>query len=352
MVSEAPTAEAVVRGPRTDRSEEYEALTGLVHELLGRACPPAVVRTAWDCDGELDGGLWSALCAAGLTGVCVPSEYDGLGLGEPGLAILAEAAGEAALPGPLLDSSLAALALAENGSDAHRAQWLPALAAGTATATLALGTDLAPNADIADVLVWASGTEVHVLDTSRFTARRRRSSDRCRRIFEVTVNADEQTLASRGSAASARLADQAALLAAATLCGISTQLVRMTTEYVRERRQFGQPVGAFQAVKHRLADGFVANTMAWPPCWDAAIGLAEHASDASCRVSVAKAFANDSAAAVNDHALQCHGGIGFSWEYDLHLWLKRGKALERAQGSSTFHRERIARTLFPAVDAH
>jgi alkylation response protein AidB-like acyl-CoA dehydrogenase len=348
-----------------DRSEEYAALASVASDLMARVCPVAAVRAAWDSAGTPGphagqararvAALWAALGDGGLTAAVVPEDYGGLGLGEPGLAIIARAAGLVALPTALVESAVAALAIADTGAHEQRSRWLPEVASGQAWGTLAVaapwspGTDaldLVPYADSADFLIHVAVDRVRLLERHEYTATRRSSADRARPLYRVEAVPGAGVELSRDTAAARRVLDQAAVATAATLCGLSMHLVQVTTDYVTIRHQFGQAVGAFQAVKHRLADAYVALTMAWPTCWDAAVALGDRVPDASLRASIAKVFASDMAAIVNDHALQCHGGIGFSWESDLHLWLKRGKALERAYGSAREHRRIVSEHLF------
>ena len=124
------------------------------------------------------------------------------------------------------------------------------------------------------------------------------------------------------------------------------RLLETTTAYVKARQQFGRPVGSFQAVKHRLADAHTAVEQARAATWYAAYALANGLDDAPVAASAAKAVASDAEAFANSASLQLHGGIGFTWEHDLHLWLKRGKALEQAYGSAAAHRRLIADHLF------
>lgn len=344
--------------------EEHAALATVAAEVMTRACPPAVVRAAWDgAAGSSDdvAGVWAVLAGAGLTGVAVPEIHGGIGLGVPGLAIVAEAAGRVALPLPLVETAVAALAVDELGTAEQQARWLPAVAAGDARGAVAIDVSpgpatgsslgLVPFAGTADFLVHVTADQARLLERDEYVATRRSSSDRARPVYGVQPRPGAGTELSWDPAAGRRILDQAAVATAAVLCGLSARLLAVTIEYVTARRQFGQPVGAFQAIKHRLADAGVAAALTWPAVWDAATALSAHAADASLRVSVAKAFASDAAAIVNDHALQCHGGIGFSWEYDLHLWLKRGKALERVYGTAREHRWRIGRQLFAGTSS-
>jgi alkylation response protein AidB-like acyl-CoA dehydrogenase len=328
------------------RTDEQDALRSVARDILRRAWTPSSLRDAWEAGVSHDESLWNLLSEAGLTAVAVPSSYGGLGMGEPELVALAVEAGRAALSEPLLATGLAALAIGECGSSEQRDRWLGPLACGEAIGVLSVGdTGLVADVDVASVVVATRGTEVHIVPVDQVSMKLQRSMDGARRPFRVSFTPDGRTLATDNAKAAGRIEDQAAVITAAFLCGVSSYLVDCTVEYVKSRTQFGRPVGSFQAIKHRLADAFVAVQMSLPPCQAAASALAERRPDASIYASVAKANASQAAATVNDHALQCHGAVGFSWDYDLHFWLKRGKALEQEHGSARFHRSRISRYL-------
>jgi GTP-binding protein HflX len=201
----------------------------------------------------------------------------------------------------------------------------------------------------ADLLLLARADGLHLVGPDRCALVDQPAFDGSRRLATV-----EARTASTGSrpyhpAALTRLADRAAVLTAATLLGIGAHLVEVSVAYVAQRHQFGRPVGSFQAIKHRLADAHLAVEFARPLTWVAAHQVGELAPgdpEASTAAAAAKVAAAAAEAAANTHALQCHGGIGFTWEHDLHLWLKRGKALESAYGTPARHRARIADDLF------
>ena len=140
--------------------------------------------------------------------------------------------------------------------------------------------------------------------------------------------------------------NRGAMAAAAFLNGVSLRLVEMTLDHVASRHQFGKPIGSFQAIKHRLAEMHVALESARPAAWYAAYAIAHGLPDASEAASVAKIAANEAHALINREALQCHGGIGFTWEHDLHLWLKRGLAVMQSYGTAREHRARLAQIMF------
>jgi len=238
-------------------------------------------------------------------------------------------------------------------SDERAASWLPRLAAGDAIATALLGdAPFAVDANIADVVLVERDGALHLLERGAFEVRPMSSEDRARRLFSVEASPSEATRLPGGREAADRARLRGAVAVAGVLNGIAMRLVEMTTTYVRDRAQFGRPVGSFQAVKHRLADVHSAVESSRAATWYAAFALASGGADVALAASVAKALASESEAAANHAALQLHGGIGFTWEHDLHLWLKRGKALEQSYGSAIEHRRVIANALLDgSIDA-
>ena len=330
-----------------DFSAEQLALRDLARDLFEKESPPSRVRELWE-GADRDPACWRAMAAVGLTGLTAPDEHGGMGGDDVDLALVLEEAGRSALPEPLLETvAVAVPLLIEAGTDAQRAEWLPKIAAGDAIATVLLaGAPFAVDAGEADLLIAERVGELHALPRGSFEARLVSSEDRARRMYGVSLDASAATRMDGGAAEAERGFLRAAVAAAGVLNGISTRLLHTTLGHVKARQQFGRPVGSFQAVKHRLADAHVAVESARAATWYAAYALSKNLPDAAVAASVAKSYASDSSALANRAALQAHGGIGFTWEHDLHLWLKRGKALEQAYGSATDHRRRIAETLF------
>lgn len=214
-------------------------------------------------------------------------------------------------------------------------------------ATIALPNQpLVLDADIADVVVVSDGQALHVVEAQRIEATPQPTVDGARRLFTVKARTDQATLMPGGPGAAAHLRDRAALGSAAMLLGVSSTLLAMTVDHVRQRRQFGRPIGSFQAIKHKLAECHLLQETVKPAVWSAAWLLQESDPDMTTAVSVAKVQAVRTARKINDEALQCHGGIGFAWEHPLHLWLKRGKAWEQAYGGEREHRRVLAEALF------
>jgi alkylation response protein AidB-like acyl-CoA dehydrogenase len=329
-------------------SDQQREFAAGAREFLTEQCPPSRVRTAWEKGHDAE--LWSQLAEVGFLGVAVAEKHGGLGLSELDVAVLLEEAGRVALPVPLAETAAAALTLNDHASAELAERWLPALAEGRAVATIGLpgGAPVVAAAD-ADLLVLARDGGLHTVERGALELIDQPAFDSTRRLATVRARTGPHTLLTDDYVAVRRLADRAAVFTAATLIGVAAHLVEATVEYVGQRRQFGRPVGSFQAIKHRLADAHLAIEFARPLMWVAAhqMGtLPPGDPEATVAASAAKVAAASAEAAANTHALQCHGGVGFTWEHDLHLWLKRGKALELAYGTPAQHRARIAADLF------
>ncbi|GAB2960477.1 acyl-CoA/acyl-ACP dehydrogenase [Amycolatopsis acidiphila] len=329
-----------------DLTGDQHDLAVAAREILATLCPPNRVRAAWDSETGHDADLWARLAEVGFLGIAVPDRFGGLGLGDLEMALVLEEVGRVALPGPLLETAAAAVTLAEVGTPEQQERWLPAIVAGEVVATVAVPDQpLVVGANVADLIVLNVGEELHAVPTAGCEFIEQTGCDRSRRLATVRALSTGATRLAGDETAGARLRDRLAVGSAAVLVGIGAHLVQTTVDYVQQRRQFGRPVGSFQAVKHRLADAHLAVEFARPATWVAAHLLAIGAPEAPVAAAVAKAAAAEAEATANEHALQCHGGIGFTWEHDLHLWLKRGKALEQAYGPTRVHRAAIANAL-------
>jgi alkylation response protein AidB-like acyl-CoA dehydrogenase len=301
----------------------------------------------WESDTGRSPQLWAKMAEIGFVGLTIPEEHGGLGMNEVDLVLILEEAGKAALPEPLLETTaIVAPTLMEAGTDEQRKEWLPRIAAGEAVATAMLGNTLVADAHIADVLLCEIDGHLHLVPSDRFHATPQESLDGARRVFTVEVEAGDDTVLADNGASLSKAFDRGAWATAAFLAGIAQTELDMTVDYVKERQQFGRPVGSFQAVKHKLAETLLVVESSKAAIWYAAYAIATDQPDRSEAVSVAKSYATDAEFKANYESLQCHGGIGFTWEHDLHLWLKRGKALANAYGSARWHRERLAQGLF------
>jgi alkylation response protein AidB-like acyl-CoA dehydrogenase len=327
-----------------DFSDEQYAVRDVAREVFEREWSPGRLRERWDSGDAPDGRVWKALAGVGIAGLTVPEEHGGLGGDETDLVLVLEEAGRAGVPDPLIDTvAVGAPLLAEHGTDQQRAEWLPRIAGGEATAGVLL-TDgpFVADADVANFVIVEHEGALHLIPAGEARLTQVTSEDRSRRLFRVEAKVSSWTLITEQPTALDQARARGASATASVLNGISLRLLGMTLEHVKSRHQFGRPIGSFQAVKHKLASMHVSIEAARSAAWYAAYALAQSLPDADSAASVAKAAAAETAAFVGGEALQCHGGIGFTWEHDLHLWLKRAKALEPAYGSAAEHRRRVA----------
>ena len=331
-----------------DFSDEQFQLRDAARDFFSGESPTTHVRAMWDSDTGRSPELWAKMAEIGFVGLTVAEEHGGLGMDEVDLVLILEEAGKAALPEPLLETTaVAAPTLREAGTPEQQSAWLPRIASGEAMATVQLGgAQLVADAHIADLLILERDGELHAVPKERSNAVAQPSLDGARRVFTVEAETGDDTRMAGDAAAVAKAFDRAAWATAAFVAGVAQTELDMTVAYVKERQQFGRPVGSFQAVKHKLAETLLVVESAKAAIWYAAYAIATDAPDRSDAVSVAKSYVTDAEMKSNYESLQCHGGIGFTWEHDLHLFLKRGKALANAYGSARWHRDRLAATLF------
>jgi alkylation response protein AidB-like acyl-CoA dehydrogenase len=339
-------------------TDEQRALQATVREFLTDRFPLSAVRGLYDDDTDGDPAeLWKSVGEQGWLAVLVPEEHDGLGLGLLDAAVLARCWGEGCAPGPFLPTLVAGEALRLGGTEAQRAAWLPKVAAGEAKLTLAQGGRVTESggalsgtvrhveyAHVADQLVVASdGGRLWLVDprATGVTVSVTDGLDRSTVLTTVTlegVTAEELQVPVLDD-----VLCRAAVLYANDLAGVARVALARTVDYDKTREQFGRPVGSFQAIKHALADLHVAVTMAEHAGWYAAHALDAELADARLAASVAKSKAGDAARDATAAMIQYHGGIGYTWEHDAHLFFKRAKREEYQYGDSAEHRERIAR---------
>jgi alkylation response protein AidB-like acyl-CoA dehydrogenase len=289
----------------------------------------------------------------GVVGLTVPEEHGGMGLGLVDLVGLLEEAGRFGLPEPLVETTaLAVPVLVEAPGPqgaALRARWLAPVADGGAAIAVGMSsTPAVPGAEGADLLLLERDGELHAVPAAAVALTPRPALDGSRRLAHVDWEPSAATLVVSGFEAEgvlARLADRAAMGVGAVLVGVADRLIAMAAQYAIERSQFGKPIGSFQAVKHQLADALVRVEFARPVVYRAAWSLAEEDRDAGLHASMAKAMASEAATVAARTALQVHGAIGYTWEHDLHLWMKRAWALAAAWGDAAAHRARVLEIL-------
>jgi len=330
-------------------SEDQRLFAETLRGILAADCPPEAVRASWDDpDGRVP-GLWEILGGTGVLGLTVPDSHDGLGMGEVDLVLLLEELGRAACPEPVAEHvAVAVPLLRDHGSAALRDEWLGRAASGKVVLTAASPVDdLVLAAGRADLSLLGADGALHAVPADRMACTGQESVDSSRRLARVDWTPSADTLLSDDPAVVDGWLDRGAWAAAAQAVGVAQRLLDMTVAYVADREQFGHAVGANQAVKHHCANVAIdlefARPMVQVAAWSLACGESPtDGGSVSIDVSMAKSLASDALDRACRIALQCHGAIGYTIEYDLQLWLKRGWALAASWGDSRLHRRRIA----------
>ncbi|HKS26938.1 MAG TPA: acyl-CoA dehydrogenase family protein [Pyrinomonadaceae bacterium] len=364
-----------------DLSKPQKLLKESAREFLARECGPERVRSLMETETAHDDELWQAIADQGWTGLLVPEEHGGLGLGLVEMAAVAEEMGRACLPGPFLSTLMAAALVERAGNREQRAKYLEPLAAGELKATVALLEESASwdtsavkfeaeraggklslsgrklfvmDAEVADLLICVArdGDSLALLPVERgaegLSVKPMPSMDGTRKLYEVLFDGvgvmEADALGADGDARGAlnRALEVATVVLCAEMVGGMQWVLDTTVEYAKTRQQFGRAIGSFQAVQHQCADMLMMTESARSAAYYAAWTLTENDPAASLAVSIAKAYCSDAYREVGNRGIQVHGGIGFTWEHDLQLYYKRSKASETLFGDSTFHRERIA----------
>ncbi len=286
----------------------------------------------------------------GALGLQVPETRGGLGMNEVDMVLLLEECGRAALPEPFAETAAVAAPLLASLNDCAEAQSiLSAIAQGSAIVTPSHEINpFVSDAHIADFVLLSRGDEIHLLKRDQIEAELQESSDPCRKLFKLrwTPAVGSRVAAGQqGRSLSDDMLNRAALAVAAQQLGVATRLTDMAVAYACEREQFGKAIGSFQAVKHQLANVAVRVEFARPVVARAAFCVATEAAERSVAVSHAKIAACEAATAAAKTALQVHGAIGYTWEVDLQIWMKRAWALDKTWGASRVHQARIAAAL-------
>ncbi len=327
--------------------EEQLLFQDSFRNFLQKECTPDKVRALWDTETGRSPELWAKLAEMGVLGLLAPEAHGGLGMSEVDLVLLLEETGRVALPEPVLETAAVGIPLLRDlGATALAERWLPAAAAGEAILTVGHAANpLVTDAHVADLLLMQSGDEIHAVESDRVELERQPCNDGARRLFRVSWSPSSETCVASGAEAERLLAatlDRGALASAAQQLGLGHQMVKLAVDYACEREQFGKAIGTFQAIKHMLASVQVRLEFARPVVYRAASSVAADAADRALAVSHAKAAASEAAVLAAKTALQVHGAIGYTWEVDLHMWMKRAWALDQAWGTRAWHRARIA----------
>jgi alkylation response protein AidB-like acyl-CoA dehydrogenase len=372
-------------------SPEQEMLRATARKFLENECTSGFVRARMEEPAGVTDEFWAKLAEQGWLGLVYPEEHGGSGLGFVDLTVLMEEMGRVVMPGPFFSTVLlGGLAIREAGSPAQKKEWLARIAAGRARTTLAW-TEPSARWDAAGVTCAAredkggfvlNGTKLFVLDAhlaevlvvvartgegktpedgvSLFLVPKGTrgvevmllpTMDQTRKLCEVSFKdasvPAEALMGVKGRAwpALARVVERATVALCAEMCGGAQRVLDMTTDYAKIRVAFGKPIGTYQGVKHKAADMLVDVENAKSLTYYAAWAVDENAPEAALAASMAKAYVTDAYRKVAGAGIQLHGGIGFTWEHDLHLYFKRAKSSEFTFGDATYHRERVAQLI-------
>ncbi len=352
-------------------SQDQVLLKDTIRRYLEAECPTTRVRTVMESEHGHDPALWQGLANLGVPGLHVPVEHGGSGLELLDTALAAEELGRACTPGPFLACALATAALVASGRSEAAARWLPAIAEGRAIVTLALGEEgdewdaarlktrasggalhgqkpLVPYATIADAILVAAqdddGPGLWLVERGApgLQVTPLRAVDMTRRVAAVSLGGTPATRVATGRTAIDRARDAGLVLLAADAYGGARRCLDMTVAYALTREQFGQPIGAFQAVKHQLADLAADLDPALSLWWYAAHAYDRIQDRAERHAAIAKAHLTDLYDRTVRVTTELHGGIGFTWEYDLHLWFRRALFDRAFLGEAGYHRLRAA----------
>lgn len=337
-----------------------------------------------ETEDAFDPSLWESMADQGWTGLTLPEAYDGLELGLVDLVVIAEEMGRACLPSPFLASTWAASLIANTPNEAFKGKYLPSLSLGESVATVALLEEepawdakaVQLRAEASDTGLVLNGSKHQVLDAATanlillfcrkdgelvvaavsrnaegLTVSPTPTIDPTRKYYRIDlqgVKVDSRHILAEGAAAEKALdasLQTGALLACADMIGGMQWVLETTVEYAKVRQQFDKPIGSFQAVQHQCADMLLMVESARSATYYAAWALHESEPAGPQGLNIAKAYCSEAARKVGNSGIQIHGGIGFTWEHDLHLFYRRTKSSEFLFGDPTFHRERLAHSI-------
>lgn len=368
-----------------DFSEDLNLLRDEARKFLAEQCPTKAVRRILEGSEPYDRTLWEQVAQMGWLGAAVPEEHGGAGLGHEGLCVLAEELGRAIAPIPFASSVyLATEAIVAHGTDAQKAHYLPKLAAGELIGTLALaeGPDNPRPAAVgarvsagrltgdkwpvtdgsvadfavvvargADDAIGLSLVDLNGAGVSRETLETIDPTRNQARLKFDAVPAEALSVGVSGWASVQALLDRAAVLVAFEQVGGAQACLEMATAYAKERTAFGRPIGSFQAIKHKLADVYVATELARSNAYYGAWALQANAPELSLAAAAARVSATEAFHVASKENIQTHGGMGFTWELDCHLFYRRAKQLALTLGSARHWKERLVDRWIEQSDA-
>jgi alkylation response protein AidB-like acyl-CoA dehydrogenase len=376
-------------------SEEQEMMRQSARQFLEGECAMTYVRKMMDDDTGYSEDQWKKMAELGWTGLILAEQYGGSGLNMVDLVVILEEMGRVVMPGPFYPTViLGGIAVDLGGTPAQKKRYLPGIAAGTLKATLAQveesgrwdaegimlpakkdgsgfvlsGTKLfVPDAHNADLLVVAArtsgkgqrGVTLFLVDAKQQGVKTTllKTMDQTRKLCEVTL--ENVTLGKdavlggvgKGWPLLDRIIDRAKVAMCAEMCGGAQKVLEMSVDYAKVREQFGRPIGSFQAIQHKCANMMVQTESAKSATYYAAWAVANDVPEAHLAACMAKAYCSDAYRFVSAEGIQIHGGIGFTWEHDMHLYFKRAKGSEVTFGDATWNRELVAQLVLDQPEA-
>jgi alkylation response protein AidB-like acyl-CoA dehydrogenase len=321
-------------------NDEQQEIQRTAREFLADRFKPEKVRELAESDSPYDDAIWQEMCELGWPGIAIAEEHGGQGLGLVELVILLEQCGYALAPSPLISNAYAGGVIACGGSDEQKQRWLPGIASGQRRGAAEFSNEPGPLVGAAAgsaVLVLADGDGAKLVPTHEAELERLNLIDTTRAYYVVRTDGGDPL---PGNIAPA--VDSGVVALAAELVGVAQRGLDIAKDYAKEREQFGRPIGAYQAVSHRLADMLWAVEEARSLTYYAAWCAGAEPESLPLAASMAKARASDAACEVTHDAIQTLGGIGFTWEHDIHFFLKRARVSAQLMGSPQQHREQVA----------
>jgi alkylation response protein AidB-like acyl-CoA dehydrogenase len=332
-------------------SEDQLLFRDSVKDFLTNEVTADTIRESWKSETGRSDALWSQFAELGLTSMLVEEAHGGLGMNEEDFILIGEECGRVALHEPLVENAMVALPLLQDSNnDAIKKYWLGKIISGEAK--LAVGHPINPlvsDAHIADLLLLANQGEVHAVEKSQVTLIAQESVDPSRKLFKVEWKPSADTCIASGEQAIKLWRDtlnRGALAVAAQHLGLAQQMVSMCVEYSSERKQFGKAIGTFQALKHHMANVAVKYEFSKAVIYRAANSIVTQHPNTSTHVAHAKIAASEAALLAAKNAIQLHGAMGYTWEVNLHIWMKRAWALDNSWGTVGYHKKQIAEYAF------
>ncbi len=334
---------------------DQQAFRDSMRRFLMVEAAPERLRDLWQTDAGRSTQMRAKLAEQGRTALSVPEAYGGLGLGDVDWALMTRELGYFAIPDSLTDTAYVAAALLAAAPAGHRARetWLPRI--GDGSCRIAVGHVVNPwvaDAHLADLLLLPNetpqGTEVHAVDPSTVRLTACPSIDASRRLAQVDwtpAKASRIVDAEAGQGLWNDTLERGVVGVSGQLIGLAQRMLDLSIDYVAQRKQFGKPIGSFQAVKHHLADVVTKIEFAKPVLYRAAYALAHGVAQRVLRVSHAKLACADAAWTAARKSIQVHGAMGYTWEVDLQMFMKRAWVLDAAWGDRAFHKARLADAL-------